>query len=352
MDSVSLVSKYRDEFEQSNHFLNTATVGIPPRAAISAFRDVIESWRLGELDAPGFDQYVQRSRSAFGELIQVPPTSVGIISQVSVATGMAAWSLPPGSKVLLAEEDFTSVLFPFLAAQQDGVIDVKLVPLDSLIDSITPDITMVAVSAVQSCDGRIVDLAELAGRCQNLGIKTYLDATQAAGWLPIKGTDFDIVAASAYKWLCSPRGTGFIAVNQSARSWLKPMFPGWYAGEDPWESIYGPPLRLADDARGYQVSPEWLNSVAAAPALELLAEIGPTEIYNHNVGLANTFCDEMKIPRSNSAIVSISSDISSESLAAQKVAAAYRDNRLRLAFHLYNDTSDVEAILRVLAKGE
>lgn len=352
MDQQSRVAKYCDEFEQTSHFLNTATVGIPPRLAVTAFNDVIEQWRIGELDALRFDGYVNRSRSAFGELIQVPTSSVGIVSQVSVASGLVAWSLPLGSKVLLAEEDFTSVLFPFLSAFQYGRIEVKLVPLDSLIDSITADISMVAVSVVQSADGRIVDLDALAARCQNLGVKTYIDATQAAGWLPIRGSEFDVVAVGAYKWLCSPRGTGFIAVNESGQSWLKPLFPGWYAGEDPWGSIYGPPLRLAEDARRYQVSPEWLSTAATAPTLELLAEIGPAEIFDHNVTLANIFCDEMNLPRSNSAIVSVSSNISPESLALQNVSAAYRDNRLRLSFHLYNDTSDVEAVLRALRTTE
>ena len=37
--------------------------------------------------------------------------------------------------------------------------------------------------------------------------------------------------------------------------WMVLRHSGWYAGDDPWQSIYGPPLRLAMDARRFNVSP-------------------------------------------------------------------------------------------------
>jgi hypothetical protein len=36
---------------------------------------------------------------------------------------------------------------------------------------------------------------------------------------------------------------------------LTPHYAGWYAGDDPWSSVYGGPLRLASDARRFDVSP-------------------------------------------------------------------------------------------------
>jgi hypothetical protein len=55
---------------------------------------------------------------------------VALVGQVSTATGLGASCLPDGANVLCAEEDFTSVLFPFL-------VDDRLtanVPLDHLLD--------------------------------------------------------------------------------------------------------------------------------------------------------------------------------------------------------------------------
>jgi hypothetical protein len=43
-----------------------------------------------------------------------------------------------------------------------------------------------------------------------------------------------------------------------------PLAAGWYAGPDPWTTVYGLPLRLAADARALDVSPAWLGHVGAA----------------------------------------------------------------------------------------
>jgi len=37
--------------------------------------------------------------------------------------------------------------------------------------------------------------------------RVVVDATQACGWLPLDAGRIDVLACSAYKWLCSARGT-------------------------------------------------------------------------------------------------------------------------------------------------
>ncbi len=349
LSASAKIANHREDFAQRNHFLNTATVGVPPKRAVEALTRAVEMWSRGEGDVAAFDSAVDRSRAAFAHLTQVELSTVGIVGQASVAAGMVASSLEPGSQVLVAEEDFTSVLFPFLVGHRDSRLRVTAVPLERLTEAITQDTSLVAVSAVQSADGRVIDLDALSTTCRNLGVRTYLDVTQAAGWLPIHGGDFDVIAAGAYKWLCSPRGTGFFAINPNSQSWVRPIFAGWYSGEDPWSTVYGPPLRLASDARAYQVSPAWLGSVAAAQAMDLLDQIGTQAIYAHNLELTQTFCEAMGIPPQNSAIVSIPTDVTPEILEQSGVVAAFRDGKLRLSFHLYNDFNDLEAVLRALA---
>ena len=181
------------------------------------------------------------------------------------------------------------------------------------------------------------------------GALTLVDATQAAGWLPLTSLEADYVVASGYKWLLGPRGTCFFAVGPNAPS-LPELAAGWYAGEPRWDSIYGPPLRLARDARRYDLSPAWGCWVGHTPALELLLEVGIDRIHAHDVGLANAFRDGLGLPPGDSAIVSVEapSDIGAR-LADAGIAAAVRAGRLRLSFHLYNSEADVEAVLRMLA---
>lgn len=333
------------EFSPAGVFLNSATLGLAPQRSVTAMRMYEDSRFAGTVNAVAIDAYVERGRSCFATLLGRDPSEIATGSQASQFVGLVAASLRPRSVVLAAEEDFTSVLFPFLRAD----LEVRLVPLDRLVDSITEDVDLVAVSAVQSADGRLIDLAALASSASTAGALTLVDVTQAAGWLPLTDLVADYVVGGGYKWLLGPRGTCFFAISPTAPA-LPELAAGWYAGESRWDSIYGPPLRLAEDARRYDVSPAWGCWVGHTPALELLLEVGIERIHAHDLALANAFRDGLGLAPGNSAIVSVEApdDITAR-LAEAGIAAAVRAGRLRLSFHLYNSEADVEAALRLLA---
>jgi selenocysteine lyase/cysteine desulfurase len=158
---------------------------------------------------------------------------------------------------------------------------------------------------VQSLDGRICNRPAIEQACQRVGAKLLLDATQALGWLPIDGARFDYVVASAYKWLLSPRGTAFMSVRPELVGSLRPYGAGWYAGEDIWESIYGAPLRLAEDARRLDISPAWFMWLGCAEALAFIERVGIAAIHQHDVQLAALFCEGLGRAPTGSAIVSV-----------------------------------------------
>lgn len=331
-------------FDRVPGYLDTAAVGLPPVASVEAMSHRISEWQRGESDPRSFDPEVDRAIAAYAPIVGVGATSVGIISQVSVAVALVAASLPDGARVLVAEEDFTSVLFPFLV---DDRLQVEAVPLADLLDSVDAQVDLVAVSAVQSASGVVTDLDRLEELSRRHQFRTLVDVTQGAGWLSIDASRFDVTACHGYKWLCSPRGAGFITVSENAMDWLRPLHAGWYAGEDPWVSIYGPPLRLADDARRFNTSPAWFSFTGAAPALVALSELGPAAIGRYSVGLANSFREKVGLDPSNSAMVSISTD-RGDALAEAGIAASSRAGRARLSFYLYNNEEDVELAASVI----
>ena len=331
----------QDEFESDLCYLNSATVGLVPKAARKVLEAEVEAWRRGRVDAVAYDEDIDRCRRAFAKIVGTQEDRVAIGSQVSVATEVAVSALSAGDEVLLAEEDFTSVLFPFLQAQETRGIRCRVVPLAHLLDEVKPSTAMVAVSAVQSADGRVLDLDGLAQVASDNDVMTFVDATQAASWLPIDADRFDLVAAGAYKWLCCARGAAFLVVNPRISDRLTPVGPGWYAGQDRWNAIYRPPIRLATGARRFDVSPAWLCWAAGAPALELLADVGVEAIQRHNVELTNAFRAEMGLEPSNSAFVSVDVKSGELQLKAHDIAFAGRDGRIRLSFHLYNTMEHV-----------
>lgn len=329
-------------------YLDTATMGLPPLAAIEAMSAALVAWQHGQADAAAYDRDVADSRRSFADLVGADVGEVAVGPQVSVMVGLVAASLPTGTEVLCPEGEFTSVLFPFMA-QQD--LTVRTVPLEALADEIRPSTGVVAFSLVQSADGRIADLDAIVDAASRHGVMTVADGTQACGWLPVDARRLDVLVAGTYKWLLSPRGTTFLVVRPELLEDLVPAAAGWYAGDDVWDAIYGGPLRLAHDARRLDVSPAWLPWVGTAPALRVIADLGVRAIHDHDVGLADRFCDGLGIERTGSAIVTVpSTDAQSAALRAAGIRASVRRGRLRACFHVTTDAADVDAAVEVLRR--
>ena len=332
------------------HYLNTAAVGVPPRRCVEAVQRAVDQWSRGELEAADFDPLVAAARGSFARLLGVAADCVAIGATVSEFVGVIASSLPVGSEVLCVEGDFASVLAPFLVRQEAREIVVRLVPLERLVESIGSSTTLVASSAVQSSAGRILDRAGLLEACRRHGAATLIDATQAAGWLPLSGSDFDYVVTAAYKWLLSPRGAAFLCVKPELLAELRPHAAGWYAGKDVWRSIYGAPLRLAETARRLDMGPAWLSWVGCAASLAFIEEVGVDAIHAHDVRLASLFSERVLGRASASAIVAVPGDDAFERLRARGVAASRRAGGTRLGFHLYNTEEDVIAAADALLR--
>ena len=338
------------QFSPRGPYLNTASMGLLPISCVEAVQQAVAQWSRGELAANDFDPMVASARASFARLLGVPADCVAIGSTVSEFAGLIAGSLPAGSEVLCAEEDFTSVLFPFLVRQEAGELVVRVVPLERVAESVTSATKLVALSAVQSADGRIFDSKGLLEASRRHGAATFIDATQAAGWLPLSASDLDFVAVAAYKWLLSPRGAAFLYVSPRRLSQLRPHAAGWYAGEDVWNSIYGPPLRLAKTARRLDVSPAWLSWVGCAASLEFLEKVGVQQIHDHNVRLASLFCQRAFGRSSQSAIVSVPGDSAFERLRAKGFSVSRRAGATRLSFHLHNTEQEAIAAAAAVAR--
>jgi len=338
---------YAAHFDVDPGYLNTASLGAPPRATAVELDEILEGWRHGRLNATDFDEHVTRARSAWAKISAVEPENVAIGASASSLIGIVAASLPNETRVLIAEGDFTSVIFPFLVQARRGVT-IREVPLSELIESIDDSVDLVAVSAVQSSDGRRVDLDQLAQRANTFCVKVLLDTTQSCGWLPLDGSRFDYTVCAAYKWLLSPRGVAFMSVQPQSLGSLVPHAANWYAGEDIWNSIYGSPLRLAERARRLDTSPAWFSWVGAATSLEFLAQLDTNHIYEHNVALANSLLAKLGLPAQDSAIITLEHPNATELLKRAGVRTAVRAGKVRASFHLYNDEEDVDMAVLAL----
>ncbi|MEU5693966.1 aminotransferase class V-fold PLP-dependent enzyme [Actinosynnema sp. NPDC020468] len=326
-------SAFGEVFDVPAGYLNTAGIGVPPASAATAVTERVARWASGADGPDAVEPHVAAARAAFGRLVGVPADRVAVGASVAQLVALVAASVPEGTSVLVAEGEFTSLTFPFAARG----LRITEVPLESIAAE-APRHDLVAVSVVQSADGRVVDLDGLRAA----GVPVLLDATQAVGWMPLSLDWADWVVAACYKWLLAPRGAAWLAGRASALDGTRAVTANWYGGEDPWATVYGLPLRSAADARRLDLSPVWLSQYGAAVTLPWLASLDLGAVRDHCVGLADVVRERVGIPLGGSPIVAL------PVASLPGVRASVRAGRVRIGFHLYNTLEDVQLVLKAL----
>ncbi|MGW7644828.1 aminotransferase class V-fold PLP-dependent enzyme [Streptomyces bobili] len=344
-------SLVRAEFAPKSTYLNTASNGLLPARTVTALHEAALLRAEGRPLTSLYED-VEASRAAYARLAGVPVTRVAAGASVAAHTGLIAASLPAGAEVLTAEDDFTSVLNPFHVR---GDLKVRAVPLERIPDAVRPGTALVAVSAAQSADGRIVDLPALREAARTHGARTYVDFSQSAGWLPMDADAYDYSAAVSFKWLLGPHGAAFLVVPEDFGG-LTPVLSGWVAGEAPWDSCYGPVAELAHSARRFDLSHALFTYAGLRHSLDLIEELGVTAVQAHDLALADRFraglaaLGHEPVPAPGSPIVSVPGLGSRQpELSRAGIEVSNRAGNLRAAFHLFNTTADVDRLLDVLS---
>jgi selenocysteine lyase/cysteine desulfurase len=338
-----------DSFGEPRGYLAVASIGIPPQQSVEAMTADLAAWARADRDPQGYDPVIDRTRASYATLVGVDAGRVAIGSQTSVLASLVVAGVPSGAEVLVPHGDFSSIIFPFL---QRPDITVRVVPLDALADSITDATWLVAFSLVQSATGQVAAADAIREAAALHGAYTFCDVTQAAGVLPVDASAYDVTVCHTYKWLCSPRGVAFLTLSDRFAPLLRPLQAGWYAGDDVWRSTYGPDMHLATDARRFDVSPAWQAWIGAEPAIALFAGLDIAEVWERTSGLGDALCEGLGIPLQRQPIVTWpdASGTDLNTLIEAGIRVSGRAGRLRASFHLWNDESDVDAVLRALPR--
>jgi selenocysteine lyase/cysteine desulfurase len=345
------VAEVAARFAPATGYLAACTMGLPLAETLEAQRDDLELWSTGARSPVAYGGVVEQARASYAQLVGVPVTAVAVGSQTSAMVAVVAAAVPDGAEVVCVDGDFSSVVYPFLQQAHRGVT-VRSVPVDELADAVGPGTWCVAWSAVQSATGVVADDARVRAAAAAHGALTLCDVTQAAGVLPVDASAWDVSVGHAYKWLCCPRGAAFMTLSDRALAELRPVQAGWYAGESVWASCYGPAMDLARDARAFDVSPAWPAWPGAAAALATFARLDPAETWAHAAGLGDELCRRLDLPEQRQAVVTwLDADGGAAAAMGEAgLTVSARAGRVRVAFHLWNTSEDVEAVAASLGR--
>ena len=334
-------------------YLDSATYGLPPRPTVEAMHRAVDAWQAGTADwIRAWDVRGEACRASFGALIGVPAHSVALVPSASVGVGTIAASLTPADRVVVPDDEFTSLLFPILVAARERGVQVRMVPFERLAERVETGTTLVAFSLVQSQSGRTADLEAIVKAARAVEARTLVDATHAIPFVPID-QPVDYLVCAAYKHLLCPRGVAFLYVAQDRWDTVTPWLANWRSTSDPYGQYYGGPLNLASTAARFDVSLAWFAWAGAAESLRLLADWQRDGLLGEVVRLARRLTDALGLPAPGGSVVGVpveDAEAVRADLAAAGIKAAVRAGSVRLSPHVYNTAEQIDRAASALAR--
>jgi selenocysteine lyase/cysteine desulfurase len=351
-------------------YMDAASVGLMHRGAALA----INRWQqaLADEGTMAFDEQdevecLDNLNKSAAALLNTAPENIATASSETVLMASLAWAVmpPKGSNIVATDLVHPSTVYPWArvasftgaemrwARSHNYYIDPDY--LESLIDENT---SVVCLSHVEYGTGQTYDLERFAKVGHRHGAICVVDVTQSAGQVPIDvaASGIDAAAASTYKWLCGPFGTGFMYVSDALQK-LNPGIVGWRSHKDMWD-FQATRLEMPDSAKRYEFGTmAYGNVLGATQALNYLLDRTIEKIHAHNAAIAGQLRQGLesmgaevlspKNPAECSATVAArfpgkDSASFARELKVNKVIASLRRDFIRFSPHLYNSSADIE----------
>ncbi|MFI4877077.1 MAG: aminotransferase class V-fold PLP-dependent enzyme [Blastopirellula sp. JB062] len=353
-------------------YLNTAAEGLPLEACAAAVQRYLAAKSHGEPGREQFWRTFELAKSRAAQLFAVDSDQIALLSSTTEALNSIAHAIDwqAGDEIVFTSAEFPSNIFPWVALQRLGVRLRIVHPqadgicVDELLDQINERTRLVTISQVSYATGERLDPEPIWRRVQQSNALLCVDATQAAGRVPVDARHADFTIASAFKWMNSIHGAAILALSRRALAdnLLGPA--GWLSAESCFASDRLETFRPRADAQRFQAGMPNFDSVyALAAALEFHT---PQRVAEHARTLAplvghlrRSLC-ELGLPvlvpeddRRQAGIVPFAFQESAElkrRLSDSDIFVQGDDGRIRAALHWYNTAEHVEQYLATLGR--
>jgi isopenicillin-N epimerase len=241
--SVTESAQLRDEFllDPTVTFLNHGSFGACPREVFARYQE----WQLElerrpvEFLARRIDGLLADARDALGTYVNADPDDLVFVPNATAGVNLAAWAvaLERDDEVLSTSLEYGALdlAWEHICAHAPAryVRMPVTVPLDDAVEEIWSGVTdrtrVLFLSHVTSDTALQLPVEDLCGRARRRGIRTVVDGAHVPGHIPLdlRALDVDYYAGNCHKWLCAPKGAGFLYVRKELQDAIAPLMIGW-----------------------------------------------------------------------------------------------------------------------------
>jgi isopenicillin-N epimerase len=220
-------------------YLNHGSFGACPRpvlAAQQALRDQLEREpaRFFQRDAPIL---MLRALAELGRFVGAPAAGLAFVPNVTTAINSVLRSipLPAGAELVVTDHEYNATrnIVEYVAAERGCRVVVAQVPfpisgpeavVEAVLARVTPRTRLAVLDHVTSQTALVFPIAELVRELESRGVDVLVDGAHAPGMveLDIAALAPAYYAANCHKWLCAPKGAGFLFVREDRRRDVRP----------------------------------------------------------------------------------------------------------------------------------
>jgi isopenicillin-N epimerase len=220
-------------------FLNHGSFGACPVPVLDAQRRVRERMerepvRFLTREAP---LLLAEAREVLGQFIGASPEDLAFVPNATTGLNavLRSLSLVAGDELLVTDHEYNASrnALEYVAAHHGAHVVVIPIPFpiagaDRIIEAVLRGVTsktrLALLDHVTSQTALVLPIRELIGELEARGIRVLVDGAHAPGMLDL---DIDALAPSYYtgnchKWICAPKGAGFLWVREDRREGVRP----------------------------------------------------------------------------------------------------------------------------------
>lgn len=225
-------------------FLNHGSFGACPREVFTVYRQWQEQLEAQPVHLLGreINTLLAEARTALSAYLGAQPDDLVYVPNSTHGVNIVAHSLPfaPGDEILASSHEYgaCSRMWEALCRRSGARYVQQHVPLvcqsqeeiaDAIWSGVTPRTKLLFLSHVTSPTAMQLPIAELCKRAREHGILTLIDGSHGPALLDfsLDELDADFYTGNCHKWLCSPKGAGFLHVKRSRQHLVEPLVISW-----------------------------------------------------------------------------------------------------------------------------
>lgn len=237
-------------------FLNHGSFGACPRPVFEVYQEWQRrlEWQPVAFLGRELNGYLAQARHKLGDYLHVNGDDLVFVPNATFGVNVVARSLElqPGDEILTTDHEYGACDRAWrFVWEKRGVRYVRQsVPLpvaetaeivEHIWRGVTPQTKVIFLSHITSPTALRLPIEAICARAREAGILTVIDGAHAPGQIPLDLTAIgaDFYTGNCHKWLCAPKGAGFLYARREKQPLLKPLVVSWgWESDMPSESLF------------------------------------------------------------------------------------------------------------------